>query len=202
MIYTGIGSRKTPESMQYIMTMFAYSIKGTLRSGGAKGADTAFEIGSPSKEIYLPKKHFNGNQSPLVVTEFENFKEISEIAEAIHPNWDACDEYARLLHSRNVCQILGKDLDKPSDLVVCWTPDGANNRDADVSRLTGGTGTAINLAKQFDILVLNLYNQSDLQHAIDLARDKNFESNFTSLCDTLQPYVLEECLDMLKSVGM
>lgn len=201
MIYTGIGSRSTPKSIQYIMTIFAYSLNETLRSGGANGADTAFEIGAASKEIYLPSKNFNGNDSKLVVTEFDNFKDIYEVAEAIHPKWSACDDYAKLLHTRNVCQVLGKDLDKPSDILVCWTPDGANNRTNQVSSLSGGTGTAIRLAGKFDIMVLNLLNIDDLKMALDLVGDLGFETNFAALADTIDQDDLNEALNLLELAG-
>ena len=56
------------------MTVFAFCMQGTLRSGGADGADLAFEIGAANKEIYLPSKDFNNNSSDLIVTEFDNFK--------------------------------------------------------------------------------------------------------------------------------
>ena len=47
-IYAGIGSRTTPKVILDLMTSFAkiYAGKGyTLYSGGADGADTAFEYG-------------------------------------------------------------------------------------------------------------------------------------------------------------
>jgi len=37
-----------------------------LRSGGAKGADEAFENGAGEKEIYLPWRGFRDNPSPPV----------------------------------------------------------------------------------------------------------------------------------------
>lgn len=201
MIYTGIGSRKCPKSIQYIMTIFAYSLNETLRSGGADGADTAFEIGSVSKEIYLPSKGFNGNDSNLIVTEFDNFKDIYDVAEAVHPKWSACDDYAKLLHTRNVCQVLGKDLNKPSDMLICWTTDGANNRTYYPSSLTGGTATAIKLAGKFDIMVLNLLNIDDLKIALDLVSDLGFETNFAALADTIDQDDLNEALNLLELAG-
>ena len=56
--WAGIGSRITPLEIQKEMTkisMFLYKHGYTLRSGGAKGADTAFEKGSlEAKEIFTP----------------------------------------------------------------------------------------------------------------------------------------------------
>jgi hypothetical protein len=147
--YTGIGSRETPKGILTIMTTLATKLEGKgyiLRSGGADGADTAFEIGVTSpqmKNIYLPWKGFNNNPSPLHQIPPQCF----ELAEAIHPAWGRCSHGVRKLHARNTQQILGTYLDTPSKFVVCWTPDGLP---------VGGTATAINLAIANDIEVINL----------------------------------------------
>ena len=62
--YAGIGSRETPEHIQSIMTEIATLLERrryVLRSGGAEGADLAFENGisiSHNKEIYRPDYYF------------------------------------------------------------------------------------------------------------------------------------------------
>jgi predicted Rossmann fold nucleotide-binding protein DprA/Smf involved in DNA uptake len=48
MYYAGIGARSTPPQILSVMTRLASKLEGmgyTLRSGGAAGADTAFERG-------------------------------------------------------------------------------------------------------------------------------------------------------------
>ena len=53
--YAGIGSRKTPHDTCDLMTKIAIALDNRgyiLRSGGAKGADKAFEAGSDTQEIY------------------------------------------------------------------------------------------------------------------------------------------------------
>lgn len=66
--YAGVGSRETPHEILALMTDVA-KILGqhgwTLRSGGARGADTAFEDGAKGfkREIYLPWRGFNGHLS-------------------------------------------------------------------------------------------------------------------------------------------
>lgn len=67
-IYTGIGSRETPYEILQLMKELARLMSECfiLRSGGADGADSAFESGcSGLKEIYLPWKNFNNNTSSL-----------------------------------------------------------------------------------------------------------------------------------------
>jgi predicted Rossmann fold nucleotide-binding protein DprA/Smf involved in DNA uptake len=62
--YAGVGSRQTPENILHLMTRIAMrmaELGWVLRSGGAKGADYAFEKGAgDKKEIYLPWRGFGG----------------------------------------------------------------------------------------------------------------------------------------------
>jgi len=162
--YAGIGSRKTPQHILSIMHQIAETLgrQGwTLRSGGADGADKAFESGAQAVqapcEIYRPE-HCT--------------KESMEIACKFHPAWDRLSPYVKSLHGRNTMQIVGEingnvDLTKLSKFVICWTPDGVilhKNRTIQ----TGGTGTAISIADSFGVPV---YNLARTEH---LDRLKNF----------------------------
>jgi hypothetical protein len=158
--YTGIGSRNAPQSVLILMYDLASKLAHSgaiLRSGGADGSDTAFENGclktNGKMEIYLPWKKFNNSSSNLIVQE-----EAFHIAKYIHPKWNTLKYSVKLLHARNVHQILGYNLDDPSDFVICWTLDGAE-KISDLSAITGGTGTAIKLACLLDIPVYNLANK-------------------------------------------
>jgi hypothetical protein len=150
-IYTGIGSRETPQSV--LMTMKhlgqkAAMLGNMLRSGGANGADLAFERGCDmaegQKEIYLPWKGFNNSTSQLYTIPDEAF----DIASRIHPAWEKCSQGAKKLHARNILQVLGQDLKTPTGLVICWTKDGKD---------IGGTRTAIVLAREYNIKIWNLW---------------------------------------------
>lgn len=76
----------------------------------------------------------------------KQFDRATEIAMSLHPAWDRCSPAARRLHARNVLQILGGDFETPVGRVLCWTPDG---------RVVGGTATALKLAKQHGIQIVN-----------------------------------------------
>lgn len=148
--YTGIGSRKTPLEVQEAFRAFAKALepyRWILRTGGAEGADQAFADGikDPNNvEIYIPWVGFNNlTGTNLYLPNDESEK----IASTIHPNWGACSQGARKLHSRNVNQILGQNLKTPSQFVLCWTLKGSGG---------GGTGQAIRLAKLHNIPVLDL----------------------------------------------
>jgi len=132
--YAGIGSRETPEYVLKKMTKIANKLdRGfVLRSGGAKGADVAFEEGSTNKEI------FTANDVTSEAVEFSS---------KFHPNWSACSDYAKKLHGRNAMILFGKDLNTPVEFIVCWTKSG---------KVTGGTGQALRIAKYYDIKVYNM----------------------------------------------
>lgn len=159
MIYTGVGSRETPLAVLEQMANFAAEMARqgwTLRSGGAPGADSAFEAGhrrvtTERLEIYLPWKGFNKNPSGLVGVSVEAL----QVAAKSHPAWSACSAQAQKLHGRNAYQVLGLSLQDPTDFVLCWTSDGATSR-KERTRDTGGTGTAIVLAEANGVPVFNL----------------------------------------------
>lgn len=158
MIYTGIGSRQTPphvlEAMQLIAKQRAAE-GWTLRSGNAAGADTAFATGCSlvqgEMEIYLPWEGFNNrtskNSGYIAIGQLPNVSQAMEIAAQFHPNWGACSRAAKKLHTRNVYQIAGWDLNTPTDEVICW------------SKGSGGTEQALRIAYYLDIPIRNLYNE-------------------------------------------
>jgi hypothetical protein len=154
--YSGIGSRETPSDMMGVMSTIAKFLaeRGyTLRSGGAAGADTAFESGVPEgmpKEIYLPWKGFQDNPSKR----YNVCQKALDLAERYHPVWSLLGRNAQRLMARNCYQVLGEDLKTPVDFIVCWTPGGS---------LRGGTAQAIRIAKDLHIPVYNLGKAKDLE---------------------------------------
>lgn len=172
--YAGIGSRSTPPEIMTMMQQVASRLgkRGyTLRSGGAAGADTAFESGVPAgapKEIYLPSEGFNGNKSSLFPERLSNWDYALELAERFHPAWDRLSPFAKRLQARNCYQVLGADLCTPVQFVVCYTPDGCSSHESR-SRETGGTGQAISIASFYNIPVFNLlYGDVMLKKIADL----------------------------------
>lgn len=165
MIYAGIGSRNTPAVIMREMVSLAheYAAKGyILRSGGASGADSAFELGSDkangTKEIYLPWQSYNDNSSLL----YDCYPiEYYSVANRVYGDrWSQLSNGARLLMIRNVAQIIGiVDYPDTSDFVLCWTPDGCDSISTR-TRYSGGTGNAIALANELDIPVFNMYNDN------------------------------------------
>lgn len=161
--YSGVGSRSTPPQILKAMYLISHTLASignwTLRSGGACGADTAFERGCTdaggTKEIYLPWKSLNGNTSDLYCPSDAAML----IASELHNGWKHLKQPARLLMARNVHQVLGRDLATPSKFLVCYTRDGCISH-AHYSRNTGGTGLAISLASLLNIPVFNMHDRS------------------------------------------
>jgi len=162
MTYAGIGSRETPPDILRKMQAAAHRLEArgyTLRSGGADGADSAFEAGCFQSEIYLPWQGFRGKQS-----RFHGVcEEATAIARHLHPAFDHLkNQAAQKLMARNSYQILGHDLRTPCDFVLCWTK-GGEEHEHQRTRATGGTGQAIALASRWEIPVFNMANPDALE---------------------------------------
>jgi hypothetical protein len=128
-----------------------------MRSGRAEGADSAFEDGArPACEIFLPWPGFNSRpgQTPGILPGADLDERAASFAEQLHPGWRYLKPGPRKLHTRNVFQVLGRDLESPSSFLLCWTADGAESED-EASKSTGGTRTAIVLASRQSIPVIN-----------------------------------------------
>lgn len=173
-IVTGIGARDTPKDELEMLTRIGSAIEqrgGRGRSGGAGGADLAFEKGFKNPrnidvivpwQGFLPKdmtkedvNNYLGRKRPehgpgaTVMLQGDYERRAMNMAAQYHPAWDRCSQGARRLHTRNMPQVLGLELDNKSDIVIAWTVDG---------KATGGTGQAIRVAQDLGIPVANLKN--------------------------------------------
>lgn len=138
MIYAGIGNRyisytvaKWLEELSRYLASRGYRV----RSGRAKGSDSAFEYGA------------NGNCETFIANQAT--PEAIQLASQFHPAWYMCSDYARKLHGRNSMIILGGNLDKPVKFVACYAVDEEN----------GGTALGIRIARAHNIPVFNLCKQ-------------------------------------------
>lgn len=159
--YCGVGSRQTPSDICLLMGMIAkkLSIKGfTLRSGGAQGADQAFQVEAARAEIYLPwssfEKEFQDkfNHEKIVVRSTDNQAELS--VKHFHPAPENLSIGAFSMMRRNYRQVIGRNGFANSSFVLCWTPDGKDS---------GGTAQAIRIARANKIPVINLGNEECLE---------------------------------------
>jgi hypothetical protein len=170
--YAGIGSRETPPSVLQYMTQIAARLEDrgyVLRSGGARGADSAFEAGVrliANKRIYVPWAGFNGRRGENVI-ECGTDPSMRRIAALTHPAWWRCSDAARKMHTRNVAQVLGcpPEDNADSEFVVCWTPRALRS---------GGTGQALRIAQRHRVQVFDL---------ADAGRAAAFEAHVAAMAE-------------------
>ena len=182
--YSGVGSRNTPTKIMGMMTALASKLASegwTLRSGAAQGADSAFEEGvmhyfetngdaypAPASmaNIYIPWRGFveiNADYKDWykVLSDQNNKLEAEKIAASIHPAWERCSRGAKALHTRNVYQVLGQNLNAPSSFLVCWAETGKDGKP------NGGTRTAWVLAEKYGVKCFNLFIEADRKRIED-----------------------------------
>jgi hypothetical protein len=162
-IYAGIGARATPSAVLDLMTQLARRMEEEgwrLRSGGARGADAAFEAGvqDPSRRaIYLPGASFNqrqaGSDGYIDSTRLPGWEQALETVAQYHPAPERLSPFARDLMARNAMQVMGPNMDRPADLVVAYTPGG---------EVVGGTGQALRMAGSLGIPIRNLGDPATL----------------------------------------
>lgn len=163
-VYAGVGSRETPPDVLAKMEAVGriLAAKGLiLRSGGAIGADSAFERGSDAaggkKEIFIAWQKISndrkaakvpGADKDIVGYDAEDERIASAVIAALRTRpWAERGPGDKALQSRNVRQVLGLRKDSPVGAVLAYTKDGL---------LKGGTATAIQIAVDRGIPVVNL----------------------------------------------
>ena len=147
MHYAGVGSRKTPSivlGLMYDIGKYMAAENHILFSGGAIGADRAFEQGC---------RYYHGDSQIFYANHAT--PESIEFSSTFHPAWDRLPPYVKKLMGRNAFQVLGESMNTPVDFIICWTPDGCICH-ADRNIRTGGTGQAISIASTYGIPVYNL----------------------------------------------
>ncbi|QDP66049.1 MAG: hypothetical protein Unbinned4336contig1000_14 [Prokaryotic dsDNA virus sp.] len=163
MIVTVIGSRSTPAIvLTKMIEINKWLMKSgvVVRSGAAGGADstvnTAYnesvEAGIPVKhpEVYIPWGGFGSEIRGHIHYSVQGYNmNARQIAQQMHPVWERCSHGAKALHTRNVCQILGSELQHPSDVVLYWCREKGGEP-------TGGTATAVRLAKHHNVKCVNM----------------------------------------------
>lgn len=162
--FTCVGSRKATDEQAEILAGFALRLlragyKG--RSGLSGPCDLALNTAlaqcpQAPCEFYLAWNGYDGwwrgglDGRIYEPRWFENYPQAIEIVSTIHPVWDKLKRGDKLLHGRNVYQVLGLDLQSPSDVLICAAPVDKKGR------VLGGTATAFNLATQHQIPCFNI----------------------------------------------
>ncbi|MCK9429366.1 MAG: hypothetical protein M0R17_05140 [Candidatus Omnitrophica bacterium] len=171
----------------------------TLRSGGASGADMAFELGCATikgpKQIFFPWRKFNGRDSyecnnMCLSDKLLNIKSATAYAIKVWSlrnmpvSWNSLKDTTKLMMIRNSFQIMGPLMNSPTDLVICYTPDG---------QASGGTGQAIAMAdfitksKKTDIIIpiINLQQEKHLSVIKEVLKGLDIQSFISTVKEGL-----------------
>ena len=143
MTYAGIGARNTPVAVLAKMRKTASALEKRgwkLRSGGAAGADSAFEGGCSNKDIYRPL-----GKGPIQLSHPE-YISLEGIASKHHNGWHSLSSFVKYLMVRNAAIIMGARSKYIADVVICYTDKG---------RVIGGTGHTIRIARSLFVPVIN-----------------------------------------------
>lgn len=177
--YAGIGSRETPKEVLKVIRLIANKLESqgwTLRSGGASGADSAFEEGiqnPENMEIFLPGSYFNGKSARskgfINSLTSEQYEKAIKSVVTYHPCPDKLSDFPRKLMARNAMQVLGFDLNVPSKMVIAWTRG---------ARTIGGTGQALRIAYDNKIPIRNLGDPEVLERAKEWLFDSLYQKVF------------------------
>lgn len=185
--YTGVGSRNlTPSQLSLLEEIGkVMASKGfTLRSGGADGADIAFQKGAcsvnPTKtEIWIPWKTFNNlplsqeslSQANYVTISQEQTEKAGQwlCDTGIMPWWSNCKQSVQKLHSRNVHQVVGRGKDEETSSGNCSSATLSKvciyaAEEDEKGNVKGGTRTAVMASRFLNIPTYNIL--------IDEQRDK------------------------------
>lgn len=154
-IYTGIGSRETPDDILIVMTKIASKLKEKgflLRSGGAKGADSAFEAGAGDyKEIWTPN-----HDLPAWAWDAAS-------GVCLECPLDKMNPHIQKLIVRNMLQVMGKEGKDPASFVILWTKELDST-----GPKCGGTRYAARYAKEMGIEIFNLKDVDTLRNICSL----------------------------------
>ena len=180
--YAGIGSRQTPPAVLDAMARIAHALGNAgvaLSSGGADGADHAFETGALRSRapltVHTPWPGYNGyrpgSDAPPSMTVIHprpadtlNGTTYADLARRHHPAWDRLrSRGVRALFVRNV-SILAGALDADGDVlpvraVIAYTPNGLSR-----GRAAGGTGHTLRIAAELGIPAVNLSPRTPPEH--------------------------------------
>jgi hypothetical protein len=161
--YGGVGSRETPDPILLLFARIGRTLCDQgfgLSSGDAIGADYAFYVGARLSEnfanvpqrIFLSRNGFQGryeDRSKGFIDASRNeahWQQAMGIAEQARGGFYNLTPGGIALHTRNVFQIMGEQLDEPVRAVYLYaTPHPTQDK------VSGGTNTAYKIAKQCNI---------------------------------------------------
>lgn len=184
-----IGSRATPADAIRVLEDTGECLCGlgvAVSSGDAEGADRAGVRGAMRSSwwpdigarVYLAwngVRHEDGfkrwadNKIYFDASQFENYEEAQALALKARGSFAGLKRGGIAMHSRNPYQVLLDNLATPVASVVCWAkPTGKKGN------VSGGTGTAVRIALDHNIPVINLATDEGMQKILSFLEKKGY----------------------------
>lgn len=120
------------------------------------------------REIYLPWNEFNGMYHCPDLGIYDGSKspkifEAEEFTQRYHPKGKKLSRGAKSMMNRNAMQILGYDLELPSDFLICCSTGTKCDSIGNIYDVDGGTGQAVRIAYAYHIPVYNIANKDSYE---------------------------------------
>lgn len=145
----------------------------TVRHDGLSPIAKTFEgIFSTRKELYLPWKNFNEQNSSFSYSTTQSM----DIVKKFFPAFDKIKDSAKAFLSRGVRMILGQNLKSNTSLVIVWTEDGVEDSLHKTAQ-TGFSGFPMGIAFSMYIPVINLQNANCVERVKKIVEPIPTQSN-------------------------
>ena len=162
---TIIGSRDITDQEKELLEQISFNLirKGyILRSGGDDGSDSVVNYFN-NVEIIIPWDNFNGlyhdGKRIFSLKNLPDQIKAKERAMSIHPAPDRLSDGAKMLHTRNIYQVIGPQgaAGTKSNIVIYCADEGEDGHPK------GGTRTAVVYAKQLEVPTHNIRIKGDIK---------------------------------------
>lgn len=185
-IFTLVGSRETPEEAALVerdLAIILLRSGWTGYSGGSGLSDKQLErayfanhyrrIAQGPIYAFLPWARFDGldkYKGGVVyydASKFETYGEAKVMAKKfydVYHEYDSLSQGAKSMMNRNVYQIHGPHLKKPTKVVICWAKPSTKAG----MYVNGGTNLAVALGVAAGVPIINLYHPWEMEKCLAL----------------------------------
>lgn len=190
----GVGSRGTPANILDVMFQAGRALCDVgylMMSGEADGADFTFHEGARSSPRYpevgfaafipwngMRVDHSGGRvfedwtRGIYDASKFHNYPQAEALALQARGSFEGLGRGGIGLHSRNPYQVLSPSLCNPVARLICWAePVGK------AGKVKGGTNTAVQVALQHNVPVVNLYYDEKVEQVLAFIKRVREQTN-------------------------
>lgn len=169
------GNDRIPDGDAMTIDVFVKMIEAkgiTIRCGGSSETDKVVIKSARYVEYHLPFKNFDDIEVKGLGSTF-NTDECFEFAKRYYQgDFETANKFQRANHGKTARLLFGKSLRSPTQLVIVWTGDTAENA-AQTNSRSGIAGHVIRMASAAGIPIINV-NSSNAEERL-----KNFLENIS-----------------------